>query len=412
MDFRRPDWMTIMPVVTFYYPGREMQRGPVPTAAKTLISCRRGRPECVVQVKDIADPATCALMGLAYEHGVHVISGPPKTESGGSRNEIWLGGCREGLIYLARAAERSDAADMKRFSSAVLGEMIASHGSQKPISLRNLTLRFQERTYIMGILNVTPDSFYDGGKYLDTGYAVKKAFSMIREGADIVDIGGESTRPGAKPVKAEEELERVIPVIEKIRARSPVPISIDTRKSDVARAALNAGADMINDVSSLRYDARMAHVAADLDVPVVLMHMRGTPETMQKNPVYGNLVEEIKNELDSHIENAAASGISRDKILIDPGIGFGKTRADNFTIIRNLHRFAELGCPILIGVSRKSFIGWALDLPENKRLMGTAAAVAASILNGAQIVRVHDVGKMRDVARIADLICGASEPAS
>ncbi len=261
------------------------------------------------------------------------------------------------------------------------------------------------RTLIMGILNVTPDSFSDGGQFFSLEGAVERARQLIREGADIIDIGGESSRPGAQPVPTEEELRRVIPVIRAIRRESSVPISIDTYKAAVAEAALDAGANMVNDISALRFDPQMVTIVARAQVPVVLMHMQGEPRTMQQNPVYTDVVREIKEFLAGRIAFARAHGIER--ILIDPGIGFGKTVAHNLEILKRLGELTELHCPILIGTSRKSFIGrlgstGSEPLPIEQRLEGTIASNVIAVLNGAQVVRVHDVAPMKRALAIID----------
>jgi dihydropteroate synthase len=254
----------------------------------------------------------------------------------------------------------------------------------------------------MGVLNVTPDSFSDGGLHVDPDRAVAHALTMIEEGADFIDIGGESTRPGSDPVPAEEELRRVLPVIRELAKRTDAPLSIDTYKSEVAEAALDAGAVIVNDISAMTMDARMAEVVARRRASVVLMHMRGTPKTMQANPHYDDVVAEVKLFLRQQVEHAQRVGI--EQIIIDPGIGFGKTLEHNLTLMRELHAFNELGFPVLVGPSRKSFIGTILNLPVEKRLEGTAAAVAACVLRGAHIVRVHDVQAMKRVARVADAL--------
>jgi dihydropteroate synthase len=260
-------------------------------------------------------------------------------------------------------------------------------------------------TKIMGILNVTQDSFSDGGLYFDKSAAINRAIQMVEEGADIIDIGGESTRPGSEPVHEEEELRRTIPVIEALVKEISVPISIDTYKSRIANRALEAGASMVNDISGLRFDPKMPEVIAYHKVPVVIMHIKGTPKDMQQNPVYEALIPEIMEYLSEGIQIAAKSGITEDKIIIDPGIGFGKTFEHNLDIINNLRTFTLLGKPILIGPSRKAFIGKILgDVPPADRREGTAAAVAISIFNGANIVRVHDVKEMVHVAKVADAI--------
>lgn len=261
---------------------------------------------------------------------------------------------------------------------------------------------FSRRTYIMGILNVTPDSFSDGGKYFTVDSAVAHAMKMIEEGADIIDVGGESTRPGSEPVPLEEELRRVIPVIKEIVKRTDVPVSIDTYKSEVARQALDNGAVIVNDISGLRFDEKMAEIIARYNASVVIMHIKGTPKTMQQNPHYDDVISEIYSYLSDGIAKAQSAGI--EQIIIDPGIGFGKRLNDNLEIIRRLREFKSLGYPILIGVSRKSFIGNVLNLPVEERVEGTAGAVAISVWNGANIVRVHDVKEMARVVRVVDAI--------
>ncbi len=265
-------------------------------------------------------------------------------------------------------------------------------------------LYLSERTHVMGVLNVTPDSFFDGGRYFDPDRAFERALEIEEEGADLIDIGGESTRPGSDPVEISEEMRRVIPLIEKLNGKISIPISIDTKKSEVAEAALQAGASIVNDVSGLRSDPEMISVVAKHKVPVVIMHMKGTPKNMQNNPSYEDLIGEIYDYLTGTIQMAVKGGIPKEKIIVDPGMGFGKKWEDNFVILGRLKTFQSLMCPILVGVSRKSFIGWALGLPEEKRLMGTAGAVAASVMNGAHIVRVHDVKEMVQVVRIVDRI--------
>ncbi|MCR4403998.1 MAG: dihydropteroate synthase [Candidatus Acetothermia bacterium] len=261
-----------------------------------------------------------------------------------------------------------------------------------------------KRTLIMGILNVTPDSFSDGGLYLEHEKAIAHGLKLVEDGADIVDVGGESTRPGADPVPLEEELRRVIPVIEGLRSASRVTISIDTYKAAVAEAALRAGADMINDISAMRFDPRMAEVVRKYDVPVVLMHMQGEPRTMQANPHYNDLVGEVGAFLQERLSAAAAAGIAPERLILDPGIGFGKTVEHNLELLRRLAELKRLGRPILIGPSRKSFIGRLSDLPPGDRLPGTIATVVLGIANGADIVRVHDVLEVKRAVQVADAI--------
>lgn len=276
-------------------------------------------------------------------------------------------------------------------------------------------LEFGINTCIMGILNVTADSFSDGGRYFTVETAVAQGKNLVEDGADILDIGGESTRPFSEAVSAEEEIRRVVPVIEELASCISIPISIDTTKASVAKRAIQAGAAIINDVGSLRLDSAMADVAAENEVPVVLMHMLGTPKTMQISPVYGDLIGEIRAFLKNAIANAEKRGISRSKVIIDPGIGFGKTVEHNLTLIQQLYEFDSLDAPILTGPSRKSFIRQILhgrsreDIkPDSVKVeIGTQAAISASILSGAHIVRVHDVANTRTTAKIVDALANA-----
>lgn len=273
------------------------------------------------------------------------------------------------------------------------------------LSFCNFEFDFHKKTHIMGIVNVTPDSFYDGGRYFTYQKAIDHALRLVDEGADIIDIGGESTRPESDPVSIDEELKRVIPVIEGISKRISIPISIDTYKARVAEEAIKAGATIVNDISGLRFDPHIVEVISKYKIPVIIMHIKGTPKDMQKNPQYECLIPEIIEYLRTSIVIAKESGIDGKMIVIDPGIGFGKLPEHNLEIIRRLKEFTYLEKPILVGVSRKSFIGKILDnaSPED-RLEGTATAVVACILNGANIVRVHDVGFMKKVVKVADAI--------
>lgn len=267
-------------------------------------------------------------------------------------------------------------------------------------------LKAPSRTLIMGILNVTPDSFSDGREFSDSKQAAEHALKIIDEGADMIDIGGESTRPGAEPVSLVDELNRTIPVIEALRQQSECLISIDTYKSTVAKAALDAGADLVNDISGFTFDTDMAPLVAERNVPVILMHIKGTPRDMQKNPYYDNLMHEIVDFFNEQIAMAKKKGIHGTKIILDPGIGFGKSLEDNFEIIRELRQICAKGYPVLLGPSRKSFIGTALDLPVEERLEGTLASITAGVLNGARIVRVHDVKETRRAVTITEKIIG------
>jgi len=270
-------------------------------------------------------------------------------------------------------------------------------------------LPIHERVLIMGVLNVTPDSFSDGGRYHGLDAARAHAEAMVAEGADLLDIGGESSRPGARPVSLEEELARVLPVLSALAGRIRIPMSVDTTKADVAARVLDAGASIINDISALRGDPGMADVVARRRAGLILMHMQGTPATMQDQPAYGDVVEEVGAFLKARAEAAVAAGIERERIAVDPGLGFGKTLPQNLALMGGLAALSarlrpHWGCPIVIGPSRKSFVGAVLDRPVHEREWGTAAAVAAGVLQGAHVVRVHAVAQMRDVARMAQAI--------
>lgn len=272
------------------------------------------------------------------------------------------------------------------------------------LSWWNYTLELGRRTHIMGVLNVTPDSFSDGGIYFQTEKAIAHGLSMARDGADIIDVGGESTRPYSEKISAQEELDRVIPVIQALSKDLGIPISIDTCKADVARQALKAGASMINDISALRFDPEMIPVAAKAAVPVILMHMQGTPTDMQSNPTYKNLIPEIVDFLKSAMDKGVAGGIRKDMIILDPGIGFGKTFNHNLQIIKELGAFNALERPILLGASNKAFIGHILQKEPHERDTGSMAVVAAGVLNGAHIVRVHNVKKTVETVKMIDAI--------
>jgi len=270
-------------------------------------------------------------------------------------------------------------------------------------------LELGERTLVMGVLNVTPDSFSDGGKFFKRGDAVKAALAMERAGADLLDIGAESTRPGSRGISAEEELGRLLPVLLALRGRLRIPISVDTQKAEVAERALEAGAKILNDISALKNDPRIAEVAARFGAPLVLMHMRGTPRSMQKQPFAKDVMRDVAGGLQKAVSIARRAGVKKSQIILDPGIGFGKSFAQNYELLERLPELAKLGYPLLAGTSRKGFLGAALArggklLPANERIWGTAATVAASILQGAHIVRVHDVEEMVQVARVTDCL--------
>jgi dihydropteroate synthase len=281
------------------------------------------------------------------------------------------------------------------------------------VKLRSGILYLGERTLVMGVLNVTPDSFSDGGKFLEPQRAVEHAFEMERAGADLIDIGGESTRPGSTGTSAETELERVLPVLERLRGTLTIPVSIDTRKSEVAEAAVSVGATIINDVSGLRNDPRIAEVAYRSGVALILMHMRGEPQSMQKKPFARDVMKDVTQGLRASISVARKAGVAKSKIVIDPGIGFGKSFEQNYELLRKLPEIGKLGYPLLVGTSRKGFLGATLTrdgkaAPPEERQWATAATVTASILGGAHIVRVHDVAEMAQVARVADCLLDAA----
>ncbi|NEQ31054.1 MAG: dihydropteroate synthase [Leptolyngbya sp. SIO4C5] len=280
----------------------------------------------------------------------------------------------------------------------------------KPWKIRNQTFLWGQRTYLMGILNVTPDSFSDGGQFNSLEMAVSRICYLVSAGADLIDIGGQSTRPGAEQISVEAELQRVIPVIRAVRrdpnqALSSTVISVDTTRAAVAQAAVEAGADIINDISGGTFEPEIFKVAAQQQVPYIMMHIRGTPQTMQQMTDYTDVVAEITAFLQQQTERAIAAGLSPEQIAVDPGIGFAKTYPQNLDILRRLPEFKSLNLPILVGTSRKSFIGWILNQPDpSQRVWGTAATCAAAIAGGADILRVHDVAEIHDVRRVADAI--------
>src|SRR5713226_1551380 len=277
------------------------------------------------------------------------------------------------------------------------------------LKLPSRTLVLGERTLVMGVLNVTPDSFSDGGKFYAQENAIGHALQMERSGADLIDIGAESTKPGSKGISADEELKRLLPLLGGLYRLLKIPISIDTQKAEVAEAALDAGAEIINDISGLRSDPRIAEVAARRRVPLILMHMRGAPRTMQAGPFARDVVRDVAQGLRKSVAAARQAGVRKSQIILDPGIGFGKSFAQNYELLQKLPQLAKLGYPLLVGTSRKGFLGATLvragkPAPPEERIWGTAATVTASILNGAHIVRVHDVAEMVQVARVADCL--------
>ena len=282
------------------------------------------------------------------------------------------------------------------------------------VMLRSGSLLLGERTLVMGVLNVTPDSFSDGGEFLQPESAIEHAYAIERAGADLLDIGGESTRPGSAETPAAEELDRILPVLEALRGRLKIPISVDTRRASVAEIALRAGAELLNDVSGLKSDPRIAEVAVRQRVPLILMHMRGEPPTMQAGPFARNVMKDVTPGLRRSVAIARKAGVGKSQIILDPGIGFGKSFAQNYELLQKLPQLAKLGYPLLVGTSRKGFLGATLardgkPAPPEGRIWGTAATVTASILNGAHIVRVHDVTEMVQVARVADCLLDAKQ---
>jgi dihydropteroate synthase len=268
-------------------------------------------------------------------------------------------------------------------------------------------LAIGERTLVVGVLNVTPDSFSDGGENFDTARAIERALEMQEEGADLIEVGGESTRPGSERLSLEEELSRVLPVLDGLQGKLRVPMSIDTYKSEVARRSIEIGVRIINDVSALRFDEALADVIAETKTALVLMHMRGEPATMQKIEPSKDIFADIHKDIAVAMQKAESRGVRREQLIFDPGIGFGKTLEQNLAILNHLDNFADLNMPIMIGTSRKSFIGKLTGRPESERLFGTAASVALAIASGAHFIRVHDVKQMWEVARISDAILNA-----
>jgi dihydropteroate synthase len=314
--------------------------------------------------------------------------------------DVIISGSRRTLLLLAARLKGEpyglDAVGAEIATCTASGTRVMSWG--------NRTLDFTHKTYVMGILNCTPDSFYPSSRSATLKEAMKSAHGMREAGADIIDVGGESSRPGSDPVAEDEEIRRVIPVIQALRGESEVMISIDTRKKAVAERALDAGADIVNDISALRHNDELARLVARRRVPIVLMHMRGVPKNMQKNPSYRNTISEILRDLQPSIAAAIGAGIAQDMIIVDPGIGFGKRIQDNLRIIRELSSLKSLKFPILVGLSRKAFIGEILGRPVEERLIGTITANTLAILNGANIIRVHDVPDAVEMVKIIDSV--------
>lgn len=296
---------------------------------------------------------------------------------------------------------------LKKLAAELTSALNALKSVPPPLKTRKTILEFGKRSFVMGILNVTPDSFSEKGTFFDTDAAIRRGLEMVEEGADIIDIGGESTRPGAEPVSVKEELKRVLPVIEKLATKINIPISIDTYKAEVAKRALKAGAEIVNDISGLRFDPKMAETVASNDAAVVIMHIKGTPKDMQALASYNSLIKEVMDFLEEGVKIAEDAGVEPDKVIIDPGIGFGKGLDHNLTIMKNLEAFKTLGKPILLGTSRKSFIGKISGADIEDRIAGTAATLSIGIMKGADIVRVHDVKEGVQAVRMADAIKNA-----
>jgi dihydropteroate synthase len=338
----------------------------------------------------------------AEDPGVRIILSDRERPGGAT-----VSGTRAGLEALARLAERDRLMELARSLDAA----VAADVPPDPTVLGGRTFRWGERTYLMGVVNITPDSFSDGGRHLERAAAIQHALALVAAGADLVDIGGESTRPGAGEVPAQVELDRVLPVLEAVRAQSDIPISVDTRKAPVAREAVRLGAVLVNDVSGLGHDPALASVVAEAGAALALMHIQGTPETMQVDPRYDDVVAEVIEKLAGSIDRAVAAGVARERIWIDPGIGFGKTLGHNLFLLRHLAELRVLGAPVLVGTSRKRFIGaLAGGRPPEERLPGTLASIAAvAVLQGADVVRVHDVQEAKDALAVADAIARARE---
>jgi len=318
-----------------------------------------------------------------------------------------LSGARDAFLRLAQTARERLA---QPGLAEALERLLAVAEAPPPSVLGARRFRWGERTYLMGVLNVTPDSFSDGGLSASLERAVAHGLSLASAGADLIDVGGESTRPGAAEVSVEEELQRVLPVVEALRSQCEVPLSIDTRKAEVARAALAAGATLVNDVTGFLGDSALASVTAQAGAAACLMHMKGTPGTMQQSPTYDDLVAEVLEGLSASVASAEAAGIPRGRIWVDPGIGFGKTFEHNLFLLRHLRELRLLGCPVVLGTSRKAFLGALLGgKPPEERLLGTVASVvAAAVEGGVDVVRVHDVAEVREALTVVDAIRRAS----
>jgi dihydropteroate synthase len=365
------------------------------------LSIARGLGRAMI-VGPLSLEAAQELRNAARDSGAFAVLAKTAGRADPSRAEVLLMGATHQLAAAASAIGAEAGARME----AALQNVAAA--PTRVLRCRGHELAVGRRTLIMGIVNVTPDSFSGDGLGADVEAAIAQGRQMVEDGADMLDVGGESTRPGSERVEEAEELSRVLPVIRGLAAEVNVPISIDTYKSTVAAAALEKGAHIVNDISGLHADEQMANVAAEAEAAVIIMHIQGTPRHMQKDPKYADVIGEISDYLEEGIAAAAEAGLSRDRMVLDPGIGFGKKLEHNLEILRRLREFRNLGCPLLVGTSRKSMIGAILDLPAEERLEGTAATVALAVAGGADIVRVHDVKEMSRVAKVADAIVRVS----
>lgn len=375
--------------------GELHARGSDKSAVEMILARGFGR---AMIVGPLALDGAQALRQAAKEAGALAVLAKPAGRADPSRSEVIVMGSAD---QLSTAAAKIGGDVGARIETALQGYLAPA---TRVLRCRGREIPLGERTLVMGIINLTPDSFSGDGLGAEVEAAMAQGKQMVADGADMLDIGGESTRPGSEPVGEEEELRRVLPVIEGLAAAVEVPLSIDTYKSRVARAALEAGAHIVNDISGLHADEEVAGVTAEAGAGVVIMHIRGTPREMQKDPKYADVIGEIGDYLEEGIGRAAQAGIAREQLILDPGIGFGKRLEHNLEILRRLREFRSLGCPLLVGTSRKSMIGAILDLPADQRVEGTAATVALAIAAGADIVRVHDVKEMVRVAKVADAI--------
>jgi dihydropteroate synthase len=358
----------------------------------------------VIKVSDLPFPAAAILKQEMLSLGADAAVARGVITAKAKRSDVLIMGT---LAQLERLAEKISAqpfglAGISAEIQRILARLRADH--QHQLDCRGILLPLSQRPHIMGVLNLTPDSFSDGGQFNTSEQAIPRAHEMAAQGADIIDVGGESSRPGARPVPLEEEIRRVLPVVERLRDELKIPISVDTRKAEVARRALKAGAHMVNDISALVFDRQMAEVVAKGEAALVLMHMKGTPRSMQRDPRYDDVMAEVFQFLSRQMQKAIRAGISINRLVVDPGIGFGKRVEDNLVILNRLAELHSLGLPVMVGVSRKSFIGKVLGLPVGDRLAGSAAATALAVARGAHILRVHDVNEMSRVIRVAQAI--------